>query len=62
MKRCCTFVQHLFLIEKSINIANWFTKQPVSVTVANGETAITTVEATGDSLIYTWYYAKKTIP
>ena len=32
------------------------TQQPVSVTVANGETASTTVAAQGDGLTYTWYY------
>ena len=31
------------------------TKQPTSVTVANGATAKTTVTATGDGLSYTWY-------
>ena len=32
------------------------TKQPTSVTVANGEKAATTVTATGEGLTYTWYY------
>ncbi|MBP3387618.1 MAG: InlB B-repeat-containing protein, partial [Clostridia bacterium] len=32
------------------------TKQPTSVTVAMGETASTTVTATGEGLTYTWYY------
>lgn len=32
------------------------TKQPESCTVANGETAIVTVEAEGNDLTYTWYY------
>ena len=31
-------------------------EQPANVTVANGETAKTTVKATGDGLTYTWYY------
>ncbi len=31
------------------------TKQPQNVSVANGKTAKTTVEATGDGLTYTWY-------
>ena len=32
------------------------TKQPVSVTVAEGEYATVTVEAQGDGLTYAWYY------
>ncbi len=32
------------------------TKQPVSVTVAEGETARVTVTATGEGLTYKWYY------
>ena len=32
------------------------TKQPVSVTVAKGKTAKVTFKATGDGLIYRWYY------
>ena len=31
-------------------------QQPASVTVASGETAEATVEATGDGLTYVWYY------
>ena len=31
------------------------TKQPLSVTVASGETAKATVTVTGDGLTYTWY-------
>jgi len=31
-------------------------QQPVSVTVAHGETATVTVEAEGDGLTYAWYY------
>ena len=32
------------------------TQQPQNVTEAKGETARTTVKATGDGLTYTWYY------
>ena len=35
------------------------TKQPVDVTVKQGETAKVTVKATGDGLTYKWYYANK---
>ena len=35
------------------------TKQPVSVTVANGKTAKVTVSAAGEGLTYKWYYKKK---
>ncbi len=35
------------------------TKQPVSVTVANGKTATVLVEANGDGLKYSWYYKNK---
>ena len=35
------------------------TKQPVSVTVAEGKTATVTVQAQGDGLTYKWYYKNK---
>ena len=35
------------------------TKQPVSVTVANGAAAKTSVTATGDGITYTWYFKNK---
>ena len=35
-------------------------KQPVSVTVAEGEKAVVTVEAEGDGLTYAWYYKSAT--
>ena len=35
------------------------TSQPKSVSVAEGEKATVTVKATGDGLIYTWYYLNK---
>ena len=35
------------------------TKQPVSVTVENGETARVSFSASGDGLTYTWYYKNK---
>ena len=35
------------------------TKQPVSVTVAEGETAKVSFTASGDGLTYTWYYKSK---
>lgn len=39
-----------------MGVAAKITKQPTSVTVANGATAKTTVTATGDGLTYTWYF------
>ena len=42
--------------EPPVTVTLAITQQPQNVTVANGETAKTSVVATGEGLTYTWYY------
>ena len=55
-KRGETVVTNLVTLNQKPPTPLVITRQPTDVTVAAGETASTTVEATGDGLTYTWYY------
>ncbi|MBR5529847.1 MAG: hypothetical protein IKU57_05175, partial [Oscillospiraceae bacterium] len=48
------YTQSMSYIDESSKVA--ITKQPQDVMVANGKTATTSVEATGDGLTYVWYF------
>ena len=61
MKRIISMILALVLVIGLLPVSAFaatlaITQQPVSVTVAEGETAKVTVVATGDGLSYRWYY------